>query len=271
MYLYCSDLIDLSTGLPNRMNDSQSSAFYEELAGRYDAMARFSDRLEAEKKALAVWQQKLGCRIVTDVGCGTGLHAIALAQLGLSVTAVDPAPAMLRAAAENAKANGVELTLLQVPMQSLHRSLSQEQDAVFCLGNTLPHLLNKRSLYAGLKSAHRSLRRGGALVLQLLNYQQVLAKKQRIVQVSRAGETLFVRFYDFLDNAVRFNVLIAETGAVPPSHRLISTRLRPYGQAQLKAALRDCGFSSLECYGALSQQPYQPAGANLVLCAYKRR
>jgi len=253
------------------MNDSQSSVFYDELAGRYDAMARFSDRLEAERKTLALWQQKLGCRRVTDVGCGTGLHAIALAQLGLAVTAVDPAPAMLRIAAENAKANGVELTLLPVPMQSLHRSLSEPQDAVFCLGNTLPHLLNKRSLYAGLKSAHRSLRRGGALVLQLLNYERVLAKKERIVQISRAGEMLFIRFYDFLDNAVRFNVLIAETGAVPPSHRLISTRLRPYGQAQLKAALRDCGFSSLECYGALSQQPYQPAGANLVLCAYKRR
>ncbi len=253
------------------MNDSQSSAFYEELAGRYDAMARFSDRLESERKTLAVWQQKLGCRMVTDVGCGTGLHAIALAQLGLAVTAVDPAPAMLQAAAENAKANGVQLTLLPVPMQSLHRSLSEAQDAIFCLGNTLPHLLNKRSLYAALKSAHRSLRRDGALVLQLLNYDRVLVKKERIVQISRAGDTLFIRFYDFLDTAVRFNVLIAETGAAPPSHRLISTRLRPYGQAQLKAALRDCGFSSLESYGTLSRQPYQPAGANLVLCAYKRR
>ncbi|NLP09812.1 class I SAM-dependent methyltransferase [bacterium] len=252
------------------MNDSQSSAFYDELAGHYDAMARFSDRLEAERKSLAVWQQQLGCRIVTDVGCGTGLHAIALSQLGLVVTAVDPAPAMLRAAAENAKANGVELTLLPVPMQSLHRSLSEPQDAVFCLGNTLPHLLNKRSLYAALKSAHRSLRCGGALVLQLINYERVLTKKERIVQISRAGETLFVRFYDFLDNAVRFNVLIAETGAMPPSHRLISTQLRPYERSQLKAALHDCGFSSLECYGALSQQPYQPASPNLVLCASKK-
>jgi ubiquinone/menaquinone biosynthesis C-methylase UbiE len=50
---------------------------------------------------------------VLDLGTGTGMLAVPFAQAGMAVTAMDPEPEMLRAAAEAASAAGVSLDLVQ--------------------------------------------------------------------------------------------------------------------------------------------------------------
>jgi glycine/sarcosine N-methyltransferase len=245
--------------------------FYAELADHYDDMARFAERLESEQKVLSLWQKKLACQTVVDVGCGTGLHAVVLARLGMQVTAIDPSAAMLQRAAENAKANAVSLTLLPITMQKLGRSIKTEQDAVFCLGNTLPHILTIRSLQASLKSVYKTLKPGGALVIQILNYEHVLRQQQRIVQISRSGDSEYIRFYDFLGKRLRFNVLMIK-GSTPPFRRqLLSTMLRPLSQPLLKSILHQCGFVALEFFANLSQAPFAvDTSPNLVICCYKK-
>lgn len=48
-----------------------------------------------------------------DLGCGAGVHAVTLAQLGFSVVGVDFVPAALELARERARVAGVELELHQ--------------------------------------------------------------------------------------------------------------------------------------------------------------
>src|SRR6266702_1928633 len=50
---------------------------------------------------------------VLDLGCGTGMLAVAFARLGMAVTAMDPEPEMLAAAERAADAAGVMLHLKQ--------------------------------------------------------------------------------------------------------------------------------------------------------------
>ncbi len=50
---------------------------------------------------------------VLDLGTGTGMLAVPFAGLGMAVTAMDPEPAMLQAAAQAAAAAGVALDLVQ--------------------------------------------------------------------------------------------------------------------------------------------------------------
>ena len=50
---------------------------------------------------------------VLDLGCGTGMLAIAFARLGMAVTAMDPEPDMLAATEAGARAAGVTLILKQ--------------------------------------------------------------------------------------------------------------------------------------------------------------
>jgi SAM-dependent methyltransferase len=68
----------------------------------------YPDSLVARVIALA--GLKPGDRVM-DLGCGPGLLAIPLAREGLDVTAVDPEPAMLEAAAGAACEAGVAITL----------------------------------------------------------------------------------------------------------------------------------------------------------------
>jgi ubiquinone/menaquinone biosynthesis C-methylase UbiE len=49
---------------------------------------------------------------VLDLGCGTGMLAIAFARLGMAVTAMDPEPGMLAAAQSMAQAQNVAVTFL---------------------------------------------------------------------------------------------------------------------------------------------------------------
>jgi SAM-dependent methyltransferase len=61
-------------------------------------------------RVAAIAGLKPGDRVL-DLGCGPGLLAVALARLGMGVTAVDPEPEMLEAAQAEARAVGVEIDL----------------------------------------------------------------------------------------------------------------------------------------------------------------
>jgi SAM-dependent methyltransferase len=245
--------------------------FYDQWAEYYDSMTRFSERMLAEKNILAQWQQKLVCRQVVDAGCGTGLHAVGLALLGMTVTAIDPAEKMLEKAALQAKAYGVTIHFAGVPMQKLQRVVApSSQDAVFSLGNTLPHLLTTRAVASSLRQIHRCLKPGGAFVLQVLNYDTILQQQERIINVTREKDLRFVRFYDFLKSRLRFNILISDERVQPATHRLFSTVLYPYRKKQLHTLLRQAGFGTREEYGTLAMSPYTSSSPNLVICARKR-
>jgi ubiquinone/menaquinone biosynthesis C-methylase UbiE len=96
--------------------------------------------------------------VVVDVGCGPGVAARHAARLGAGVTAVDPAPVMLRVARlltrRSASVRYVE---------GAAEALPAEQDSVSVVWSiaTVHHWAD---LDAGLREASRVLRRGGRLV-----------------------------------------------------------------------------------------------------------
>ena len=70
----------------------------------------YPDRLIARVAALA--GLKRGDPVL-DLGAGTGMLAVGLARLGMTVTAMDPEPEMLAVCAQAAQAAGVSVTLCQ--------------------------------------------------------------------------------------------------------------------------------------------------------------
>ena len=55
----------------------------KKFATYYDTMTRFHERIPDETAMLKTWVERYQLRSVVDLACGTGLHAIILAQLGL--------------------------------------------------------------------------------------------------------------------------------------------------------------------------------------------
>jgi ubiquinone/menaquinone biosynthesis C-methylase UbiE len=88
----------------------------QDSGGRFRTAVTYYDRyrLDYPQRLLARVRQLAGLRPgdpVLDLGAGTGMLAIGFAKLGMTVTAMDPEPDMLAAAAGRAKAAGVAVDL----------------------------------------------------------------------------------------------------------------------------------------------------------------
>ncbi|MBD3305431.1 methyltransferase domain-containing protein [candidate division KSB3 bacterium] len=235
-------------------------------------MTRFQMRMPRETEMLKGWIARYHFCSVVDIACGTGLHAIILAQLGIQTVAADISEAMLQNARAHAEHFGVQIPWIQTSMEHARQHIEGTYDAVFCLGNSLPHLLNQEALEAAVQNFARLLQPGGLAVIQILNYQRILADQQRIIGIHRQDDTEFIRFYDFLPDGIGFNLLTIQWEQGKPSHTLSTTLLYPYQQHEVVQALSTGGFRNFEYYGDMNFQPFDPqTSSNLVIVAQQPR
>jgi 2-polyprenyl-3-methyl-5-hydroxy-6-metoxy-1,4-benzoquinol methylase len=221
---------------------------YEHIAADYDAVTGAAGRRQAARTMLAELRRRHPFDSVLDVACGNGTHAIMLAEMGARVTAADISEAMLDHARRRAGDAGLAVRWVHAPMQEIARHVEGPFDAILCLGNSLPHLLDPHQLTRALAGFAKLLAPRGVVVLGLLNYARVLARQERIVGVTRQGDTQYVRFYDFLADFVRFNVLKLTWSAGGCTHDLADTLLRPYTRDEIAAACRIAGLGRVDCH-----------------------
>lgn len=242
---------------------SNAEQFYDTLSDFYDGMISFDTRLEKERATMTALRERVRMQRVLDMGCGTGVQSIALAQLGASVTGVDVSEGMLSKARAHARTLAVDVEFIRGDF--LHPLPPAEADAVLCFGNSLPHVPSFEALCEVLSHWRRLLASDGVVLLQLLNYHRILAEQQRIVNIRRHGDATIVRFYDFLPAALRFNILtIADTqGAV--THTLQSTDLQPFTDERIRDAATRAGFSTMDVFGDVRFAPYSEASTDCVV------
>jgi ribosomal protein L11 methyltransferase len=126
---------------------------------------------------------------VIDLGCGSGILAIAAAKLGAGrVLGVDIDPQAVRTARENILLNGVESTV-QIRAGSLAELLKEERSAPLVVANILAVVL-REMLAAGLA---RTVRPGGRLVLSGILEEQSAAVEAAIREAGMRVEEKRVR------------------------------------------------------------------------------
>jgi len=260
---------------------------YDEFSAHYDHFVDWSARLAAEMPFVEQILQGVGARRVLDVACGTGMHAIALARRGYEVAGADASEGMIKRARANAAAAGVAVRFEVAGFGELAEGFSvsgrkrggkeggRAFDAILCLGNSLPHVLTPEALQATLTDSAACLRPGGVLLIQSLNYDRILARRERWMgpQAHREGdqEWLFLRFYDFDPNGLlTFNVIRLHRVGDAWGQRVMSTRLWPQRQTELTGALRAAGFTRVVCWGDMQGAPFDPEKSpNLVVGAFR--
>lgn len=247
---------------------------YDAFSADYDRFVNWPARLAAELPFIG--GQFFNSPYILDAACGTGMHAVALAQQGWRVAGADLSPEMIARARANARAAGVEVRFEVAGFGALSTRFGSGFDGLLCLGNSLPHLLTPRALRTALADFAACLRPGGGLLIQNLNYDRILARRERWMepQAHREGEQegLFLRFYDFdPDGLLTFNVVRLHRTDGPWDQQVLSTRLRPLRQAELTAALEKAGFVNITCWGDMRGAPFDPQESpNLVVTANRR-
>lgn len=247
---------------------------YDPFSADYDRFVNWRERLAYELPFIEQQLTAFSARRVLDVACGTGMHAIALAQRGYVVTGADLSAGMIERAQENAAAAGSETRFVVAGFGELVERVGAGFDALLCLGNSLPHVLTAEALHTTLTDFAAVLRHGGLLLIQNRNFDAVMANRARWMppQAHREGgqEWLFIRFYDFNpDGTLTFNVITLrrqETGEW--AQQVETTTLRPWLHDELARAITAAGFRDLTCYGDMSGAPFDPeSSGNLIVIA----
>jgi glycine/sarcosine N-methyltransferase len=245
--------------------------FYDEIAEQYEDITHQQAR---RASADALGRQLVGelkIRSAVDAACGTGLFTFALAREGAQMVGADLSESMLDKARSAAGPLEPNVRWVRSPMQSLGEKLTGPFDAVLCMGNSLPHLLNEDELDETLGGFAALLAPGGLLVLHLLNYTRVIERRERIVGIDRHEPREFVRFYDFAAEMVRFNVLEIDWSTAPPVHEMHSTMLYPWREGDLVEALSAAGFVDVQSFADLSlSEPFDEAESDVLAMTARR-
>jgi glycine/sarcosine N-methyltransferase len=252
------------------------SPLYDALGADYDRFVDWPARLAYEMPFFERLFGEHPVGRVLDAACGTGHHAIALAQRGYRVAGADLSAEMVALARQNAARTGATVEFAVAGLGELARVVGRGFDAVLCLGNSLPHLLTPNAIAAALADVAAVLNPGGLLVLQNRNYDRVWARAERFMPPTayRCGdqEIIFFRFMDFHAETLTFNVARFYRTADGWDYRVDAAELRPIFCADLAAALEAAGFGQAVFYGDYGFSPFDPeTSGDLIAVAAQAR
>jgi glycine/sarcosine N-methyltransferase len=254
----------------NIMNtQSTPEEFYDSLAPQYDAMTNFTARLGSEALILQPLVDEFNIRRAADMGCGTGLHVLALSTLGVDAAGFDISANMIREAVGHAAELALPARFTQGSFLAPELEDAEPFDAVLCLGNSLPHVPDIGALKGILAYWKRCLRSEGVIIIQLLNYLNLLRSKERIVGIRKTGPVTTVRFYDFTEPYLTFNILTIREEGGRITHALQSTRLLPLTKDDLASAAIETGFSKTDWYSSLKRDLFSEDAKDLVVVLRK--
>ena len=241
------------------METLESSEFYDRLAKAFDLMTDWDSRLAHEMPFLQQTLERHGARSVLDAACGTGWHAIALAQKGYRTAGCDASPVMIEQARANASKARVPVRF-EVAGFVRMGVFSEIFDAVLCLGNSLPHLLSREALADALAYMRARLHRGGVLILHNLNYDLRIKKQPRFFSANGHTKALVWRFADYGPEYITFHTALFERKLDGEksswSVQVNSTLQRPLLEKDLDEALDRAGFKEVRHYGGLDGSPF---------------
>ena len=249
------------------MKKEAARNFYDSLSADYDSMINFDSSLIKRKELLKSFiPEDRGA--AADIGCGSGLDSIALAQLGFNVTGFDISSDMISKAGVNASRSSVNADFYSFAADKIPKRFHGKFSFALSLGNSLANI-NKTNLIRSFKKIYSLLQPGGYLLIQILNYNRVLSLKERIVGITEKDSCTYIRFYDFEKEHTFFNILKIER-AGKTHNSLITTEIYPYRSAEIISLIKNAGFKEIKKYGGLDKSElHQLESQDLVIRALK--
>jgi glycine/sarcosine N-methyltransferase len=248
------------TGKGMAANDDR---FYDDLAGDYDRLIRWQSRLRTERPWFEALWKRFGVRSVLDASCGTGHHMVLFTEQGLEVTGADASIEMVEAARRNLGEAGIgtDGRVVHSTWADLATKVPRQFDAVLCIGNSLPYVLDPDEFHASLRGIWSRVAPGGVAMVQFRNFEKAVRSGQRflpLMATSQPVETLGIRMYDFHPHHIDFNVILVEKfgGEWRMRHRV--TTLKPYTPDEVESVFRALGGRA-EVYGNLGLEPFDRA------------
>ncbi|MFO1446227.1 class I SAM-dependent methyltransferase [Bacillus sp. Bva_UNVM-123] len=200
---------------------------------------------------------------VLDIGAGTGSMAIALADKGLQVTALEPEETMAEQIRLKAVSSGLNIAVNTTSMEEIDL-LQEHYDGIYCIGNTIAHLQNLGEIEGFLSKCYKKLNQNGKLILQTVNYDHVLSNQHFSFPVIQKEDFIFTREYEKKDEKILFTTKLAAS-----EDSIINTvPLYPITSQQLIPLLNKVGFQTVYLYGNFKRDDYSMNAQALIIVAF---
>jgi SAM-dependent methyltransferase len=195
-------------------------------------------------------EDSLGCEkgaTILDLGCGPGEHAVRLAKRGYEVIGIDLSLSMLARAADEATELQQRINFVQGDMRDL--AFEDAFDGVFCWGTTFGYFDEAKNIEV-IQKVHRALRRGGRLLLDIVNRDYVISRSPSMNWFEGDG---CVCMDEMTVNAITSRLQVKRTMMMEDGRqREIDYSIRLYALHELGKMLHDSGFRVAEASGDTS-------------------
>lgn len=229
--------------------------FFDETSEFYNSMIDSDTAIDRRVKLFS--NMKVKNEIVADLGCGSGIDSFALSKCGNTVDAFDPSPKMIKLAAKTASEKKFEINFHTFAIEDIPKQFEKKYSFICSLGNTIANVDSKK-LTQSFQKIKNILKPNGRALIHILNFDLILSRKERILNITEKGDTNFIRFYDFVDDHIVFNIL-KFTKKNRKEHNLISTKLFPHTFETILTTLNLISFSNLDFYGSFNFEKFDIA------------
>ncbi|NIP32054.1 MAG: methyltransferase domain-containing protein, partial [Candidatus Dadabacteria bacterium] len=161
------------------------SEFYDILYGdkNYSAECDFLEEifLRFSKKPI---------KKILDIGCGTGGHALHLAQRRYDVTGIDRSEEMLKIAQEKASRENLSIKFKQADVRTF--SLNDKFDAVIAMFAVMGYQKTNEDIEAAVRSVRKHLEPGNLFIFDVWFGPAVISEKpsERVKFLEQGGEKI---------------------------------------------------------------------------------
>lgn len=244
---------------------------FGDLTDVYEAMIDWPKRLANEEPFYRRWFERVGVRRIVDVACGTGRHAALFHSWGLSVDGADISPTMI----EHARANFGEPAGLRWQVRGFHEPIADQDsfDAAICVGNSLALAPDLATVEQALRQMLAAVRRGGLLVVQVLNLWHLADGPCLWQKCKRTllgpDEVLIVKGVHRCGTRGYVELIVS---TLDPNVQMHSESVPFLGieASELERMTRLTGVAQLEFFGGYQGQPYdRQESLDLLMVAVK--
>ena len=210
----------------------------------YLLVYKHRDRSEAEilKNLVLKNVEREKVKLVLDMACGSGRHAISFAQAGFDVTAIDLSENLLNVAKSNAEKEKVNVDFILSDIRKFNPE--KKFDLVLNLFTSLGYFEKDDENAKVVQKAFELMNSGGWFVLDYFNNNYILNNLIPITVENIAGKRI-TQTREIKNNRVEKNIIIRN--GEKESHYQESVRL--YSKEEVIKILERTGFEILKIFG----------------------
>lgn len=144
--------------------------------------------------------------VAFDLGCGHGLQAISLANLGFTVQAIDFNQQLLGELRQRVGKLSIEIVNAHL-LEYLY-AVRLKPELIVCMGDTLTHLSGPDQVEELITVSSQKLERGGKLVLSYRELSIELTNEKRFIPVRSDEQRIHMCYLEYLPGYVKvFDIL----------------------------------------------------------------